>query len=148
MQTNISDVVTAKLTDIEKAADALSVDSNVQNIGNLKRSIKEFFDFMPELAEKCEASQAINVIDLFYLFCTKYHFDSLLNTNISYQLRILYFKGYLLQAHWLLDQLSECLLEMVTRICELSRNTRMPSISSSRLGRLHTSLSCPRTATS
>lgn len=112
MQSNISDTVTVKLSDVERAAEELSKNSNVQNIGNLKKVIKEFFDYLPELSEKCEPNQTINVIDLFYLFCTKYSFDTLLNTNINYQLKILYFKAFLLQSQWVLDQLSECLLEM------------------------------------
>ena len=112
MEDNVSDRITEKLTEIERSADELTKSNSVENIGNLKRSLKDFFDFVPELVDKCEPSQAINVIDLFYLFCTKYRFDSLLNTGINYQVKILYYKAFLLQAQWVLDQLSDCLLEM------------------------------------
>lgn len=117
---NSANDITEKLNKIEQTAELLIKEDTVQNIANLKCNINSFFESLPELIQKNEADQVINVIDLFHLYCTKYKLDMLLKTSLYYKIHILYFKAFTLQISWsqshqnvwALDQLSHCLYEI------------------------------------
>ena len=112
MSNNIPERLTSKLSSIELLSNRISPSSAEHDKDSLRSHLKDFFAYLSESVENAEIGQVINLIDLFHLFSQKYDFDGVLDTGVYYTVYILYFKAYVLQKHWVLDQLSECYSNM------------------------------------
>lgn len=112
MTSQLADMITEKLTDIESLAESMQSNRSSAEKSNLKIRLNDFIMCMPEILETCETSHVINVIELFSLFSSKYHFDEILGTGLFFNISIMYFKAYTYQNNMILDQLSETYSEI------------------------------------